>query len=139
MEGHRLARGRVGEGQPEGMQGLVYLRHTASRGEELLQAATQMTEAYAEETQMEGRFVVAYTTRALWEDLDDYRQARQAAGGGVARDAGIEHAGFHAPCVERAFQCGREALVIVQIIAGIEAVAEGDDPLGCGRRAAGGR
>ncbi len=65
---------------PEGMHGLAYLRHTAARGAELTGIARQMTDAYAEEAGVPGRFAVAYATSPLWDDLNAYRLERQAAG-----------------------------------------------------------
>ena len=65
---------------PEGMQGLVYMRQTTARGDDLALLALHLTQAYTEETELQGRFVVGYATSPLWEDLDNHRIQRQGAG-----------------------------------------------------------
>ncbi len=60
--------------------GLVFMRHCAITGPQLASTAHHMMYHYQQEMEVAGRFVVAFATTPLWDNLNEHRQEREAAG-----------------------------------------------------------
>ncbi len=65
---------------PEGLEGIVYMRHAAVTGATLVEESARMLQAYAIDAAAPGRFFVAYATTPIWDDLNATRLAQQAEG-----------------------------------------------------------
>ena len=65
---------------PAGADGTVYMRHAAVTGAGLALVAAHMVESYETDTGEAGRFIVAYATNPIWDDLNAHRLEQQAMG-----------------------------------------------------------